>query len=87
LDNENSQKLNQGKEYFQRAVEEQKQNPYGVPYKPNIWGAGWGIQDFGVTQLFLHLGFPEICSTEYAFNAMNFIPGVIPENTASFVPE
>ncbi|HSR17818.1 MAG TPA: glycoside hydrolase family 9 protein, partial [Ignavibacteriaceae bacterium] len=74
------------KKYFQKAVEEQKQNPYGVPYKPYIWGAGWGIQDFGVTQLFLHLGFPEICSTEYAFNAMNFVLGCHPgENTASFV--
>ena len=37
---------------------ERKENPYGVPYKPNIWGAGWGIQRFGVEQYFLHTGFP-----------------------------
>ncbi len=70
---------------FQRTAEEQKENPYGVPYKPFIWGAGWGIQEFGLGQLFLHLGFPEIYSTEYAFNAMNFVLGCHPgENTASF---
>ncbi|MGE5859817.1 MAG: glycoside hydrolase family 9 protein [Ignavibacteria bacterium] len=88
LDNEEfTKKIESGvKKYFQKAVEEQKQNPYGVPYKPYIWGAGWGIQDFGLTQLFLHLGFPEICSMEYAFNAMNFVLGCHPgENTVSFV--
>ncbi|HTR81047.1 MAG TPA: glycoside hydrolase family 9 protein [Bacteroidota bacterium] len=68
-----------------RIVEQQKENPYGVPYKPYIWGAGWGIQSFGVKQLFLHLGFPNIVSSEYAFNAMNFVLGCHPgENTASF---
>jgi len=70
---------------FQLTAEVQKENPYGVPYKPFIWGAGWGIQEFGAGQLFLHLGFPEIYSTEYAFNAMNFVLGCHPgENTASF---
>ncbi len=73
-------------ESFQEISEQQKENPYGVPYKPYIWGAGWGIQSFGVSQLFLHLGFPEIFSSEYVFNAMNFVLGCHPgENTASFV--
>jgi hypothetical protein len=70
---------------FARVVEQQKENPYGVPYKPYIWGAGWGIQEFGVKQLFLHLGFPDIFTSEYVFNAMNFVLGCHPgENTASF---
>jgi endoglucanase len=63
-----------------------KKNPYGVPYSPYIWGAGWDIEDFGINQLFLHLGFPRIVSTEYAWNALDFILGCHPgENTASFV--
>jgi endoglucanase len=71
---------------FERIQEQQKENPYGVPYKPYIWGAGWGIQGFGVKQLFLHLGFPNIFPTEYALNALNFVLGCHPgENTASFV--
>ncbi len=76
---------NSVKEAFQRISEAQKENPYGVPYRPNIWGAGWQIQGFGVKQLFFHLGFSEIFTTEYVFNALNFILGVHPgENTSSF---
>ena len=73
------------KQEFQKVAEQQKETPYGVPYKPYIWGAGWGIQSLGVKELFLHIGFPKIFSSEYAFNAMNFILGCHPgENTASF---
>jgi len=73
-------------ESFQKISGEQKENPYGVPYKPRIWGAGWEIQSFGVKQLFLHLGFPEIFKSDYAFNALNFVLGCHPgENNASFV--
>ena len=72
--------------FFSKVEKQQKENPYGVPYKPYIWGAGWGIQSFGVDQLFLHLSFPEEFKSEYVFNALNFILGVHPgENTASFV--
>lgn len=61
------------------------QNPYGVPYKPYIWGAGWDIQALGVKELFLHIGFPGIFPSNYAFNALNFVLGVHPgKNTASF---
>ena len=71
---------------YETVTEQQKENPYGVPYRPHIWGAGWGIQAFGVKQLFLHLGFPDIFPSDYAFNALNFVLGVHPgENTASFV--
>lgn len=73
-------------ELFNKILADQKENPYGVPYKPNIWGAGWGIQSFGEQQLFLHLGFPKIFSSEYVFNSLNFILGCHPgENNASFV--
>ena len=63
----------------------QKANPYGVPYEPHIWGAGWGIQSFGVGLLMMHIGFPDIVSSDYVFNALNFVLGCHPgENTASF---
>jgi endoglucanase len=74
------------KRAFKKIVELQKENPYGVPYKPYIWGAGWGIQSLGVKQLFLHIGFPKIFTSEYALNALNFVLGCHPgENTSSFV--
>ncbi len=60
-------------------------SPYGVPYKPHIWGAGWNIQQFGVEQYFFHKGWPELTTTAYFENALNFILGVHPGiNTSSF---
>jgi mannose/cellobiose epimerase-like protein (N-acyl-D-glucosamine 2-epimerase family) len=60
--------------------------PYGVPYKPNIWGAGWDIQHFGFKQYFLYTYFPGIVGRNYMLDALNFILGCHPgPNTASFV--
>ena len=71
--------------YRQRIDEQGRRTPYGVPYEPNIWGAGWGIQRFGVEQYFLHRAFPDIFSADYMLHAMNFILGCHPgSNTASF---
>jgi|WetSurMetagenome_2_1015567.scaffolds.fasta_scaffold00694_10 endoglucanase len=62
-----------------------EETPFGVPYRPKIWGAGWDIQSFGVRQYFLHEAFPDNFSTAPIYNALNFILGVHPgENTASF---
>jgi len=71
--------------YSERILKEGSENPFGVPYRPHIWGAGWDIQEFGVRQYFLHKAFPEIFSAEHMFNALEFILGVHPgSNTASF---
>jgi hypothetical protein len=70
---------------FAKTVQLQKETPFGVPYRPHIWGAGWDLQEFGVQQYYLHRAFPDIVSTEYMLNALNFVLGVHPgENTASF---
>ena len=61
-------------------------SPYGVPYKPDIWGAGWDIQERGVHQFFFHKGWPQSTSTDSYINALNFVLGVHPgENNESFV--
>ena len=61
------------------------QTPYGMPYEPDIWGAGWGIQNFGMKQYFLHTAFPEIFPKKYMLNALNFVLGTHPGvNTSSF---
>ena len=61
------------------------ETPFGVPYRPHIWGAGWDIQSFGVRQYYLNKAFPDIFSSAQVFNALNFILGVHPgENTSSF---
>jgi hypothetical protein len=66
-------------------IKQGAETPFGVPYRPHNWGAGWDIQSFGVRQYFLHKAFPDIFPVDYIFNALNFILGVHPGvNTASF---
>lgn len=72
---------------YQRQVsaEARTDSPYGVPYKPQIWGAGWQIQERGVQQWFFAKGWPEVTSRDSWLNALNFVLGVHPgENTVSF---
>ena len=61
------------------------ETPYGIPYKPYIWGAGWGIQSLGFRYYFLHEAFPDIFGPELCWNALNFVLGCHPgSNTMSF---
>jgi endoglucanase len=85
-DNNYKQALTEAaKKYYANIVEQGKKTPYGVPYEPNIWGAGWTIQNFGFRQYYLHKAFPKIFPVDYMLNAMNFILGCHPgSNTASF---
>jgi endoglucanase len=74
------------KSYADELEEQINETPYGVQYTPNVWGAGWTIQSFGVNHYFLHTGFPDIFSANPVFNSMNFVLGVHPgTNNASFV--
>ncbi len=71
---------------FLQIKSEGDKTPYGVPYRPAIWGAGWDIQNFGYKEYFLHQAFPKIFPTDYMLNAINFILGCHPgSNTSSFV--
>lgn len=74
------------KEYLTGLKEKTKtDSPYGVPYEPKIWGAGWDIQQFGVAQYYINKTWPEYGSKDLYLNALNFVLGVHPgENTASF---
>jgi len=64
----------------------EKSTPYGVPYEPNIWGAGWMIQKFGKEQYFLHKAFPQSFPVSGMLRALDFVLGCHPgANTASFV--
>lgn len=61
------------------------ETPYGVPYRPSIWGAGWAIQTFGYQHYFLAKEYPDIFSPAEVFNALNFVLGCHPgSNQASF---
>ena len=72
--------------YRDEVLQLEKKTPYGVPYEPEIWGAGWKIQRFGMEQYFLHTAFPQLFPKDLMLNALNFVLGCHPgSNTASFV--
>ena len=74
------------KKLYAQIQQQGTKTPYGVPYEPNIWGAGWGIQNFGYKQYFLYSGFPSVFSDTYMLHAIDFVLGCHPgSNTASFV--
>ncbi len=70
------------------AVQLDKENestPFGVPFKPNVWGDGWTIQSQAVQHYFLVKGFPGVFKPDRIFNAAQFMMGCHPgSNTASF---
>jgi len=64
---------------------ESKETPYGIPYRPHIWGAGWGIQRLGFQYYFLHKAYPDIFDPAMIFSALNFVLGCHPgSNNISF---
>jgi hypothetical protein len=72
-------------EYKSQLDKQSAETPYGVPYRPSIWGAGWDIQRFGFEYYFLASAYPDIFPKNTVFNALNFILGCHPgSNTASF---
>ncbi|MFT4076423.1 MAG: glycoside hydrolase family 9 protein [Asticcacaulis sp.] len=73
------------KTYQAKLADEATKTPYGVPYVPYIWGAGWQIQEFGVQQYFFRKAWPQYTPDTLQMEALNFVLGVHPgENTESF---
>ena len=60
------------------------QTPYGVPYKPYIWGAGWEIQRLGCDHYYLCRAFPDIFTPETTYQALSFVLGCHPGRSVSF---
>jgi len=74
--------LYKAKEELDLQIEE---TPYGLPYRPDIWGAGWTIEGFSYRYFFLADSYPEIFGTQPINNALHFILGRHPgANQASF---
>lgn len=62
------------------------ETPYGVPYRPRIWGAGWMVQRMGMRAYFLHRAFPDLFPATLVTSALAFVLGCHPgANPASFV--
>ncbi len=73
------------KTYQASLTEKATHTPYGVPYEPYIWGAGWQIQEFGVSQYFFRKAWPQYTPDTLQLEALDFVLGVHPgENTEAF---
>ena len=73
------------KDFSALLEKENAETPFGVPYKPDVWGAGWTIQTLGVQHYFLVTGFPGVFKANRIYNALQFVLGCHPGiNTASF---
>lgn len=64
--------------YEQQSAE----TPYGIPYRPHIWGAGWMIQRLGFQYYYLYKAYPDIFSPDLIFNSLNFVLGCHPGSNA-----
>ncbi|MEX0719265.1 MAG: glycoside hydrolase family 9 protein [Balneolaceae bacterium] len=72
--------------YAETVQEAMANNPYGVPYNPAIWGAGWTIEDHAVRQYFLFDHYPDLFPKENFINPLQYVLGVHQgENTMSYV--
>ena len=71
---------------LQKGYEElSAETPYGIPYRPHIWGAGWDIQRLGAEYYYLHRAMPELFKPDLMFNALHFVLGCHPGvNSMSF---
>jgi hypothetical protein len=73
------------KTYQAKLTADATRTPYGVPYVPYIWGAGWDIQKFGVSQYFFRKAWPQFTPDTLQMEALNFVLGVHPgDNPESF---
>jgi len=71
--------------YSEEVKSQIAQTPYGVPYKPSVWGAGWDIQRFAFKHWFLVDAYPSRFSAEPIYDAVNFVLGCHPgSNRSSF---
>ena len=60
------------------------ETPFGVPYRPHIWGAAWEIQRLGCEHYYLCRAFPDIFTPDLTCQALSFVLGCHPGRSVSF---
>lgn len=72
--------------YYTELERKSKSNPFGIPYEPRTWGAGWDLQRQAVEHYFLYTHLKNPASRKYLFNALNFNMGIHPGmNESSYI--
>lgn len=60
-------------------------NPFGVPWRPAIWGIGWNIQEFALEHYFLVMKYPDLFGRELVLRVVNYVLGCHPGSSTSLV--
>lgn len=60
-------------------------NPFGVPWKPAIWGIGWNIQEFALEHYYLVEKYPDLFDREPILRVVNYVLGCHPGSNTSLV--
>jgi endoglucanase len=61
------------------------ETPFGVPWRPAIWGIGWDIQEFALQYYYLNRHYPEMFDSEPLYNVVNYVLGCHPGSSTSLV--
>lgn len=72
-------------QYKLRLDDELAETPFGVPFRPRIWGVGWDVQQYAVDTYYLVKACPDLFGREYVLRALNFVLGCHPGSDVSFV--
>ena len=60
-------------------------SPFGVPSSQRNWGSAEQVADFGTEMYFLHQAFPDLVGPEYTIRAANYLLGMHPVSSVSYV--
>ncbi len=58
-------------------------NPFGIHWRPYIWGVGWQIQQYAVEMYQLWLAFPDLIDREVILRVVNYVLGCHPVSNTS----
>lgn len=72
-------------EYAAKLKDELSKVPYGVPFRPQIWGVTWDIQEYAVRQYYLHKAYPQKFDRENLLRVLNYVLGCHPASNTSLV--
>jgi hypothetical protein len=77
--------LSQLHEYKVMLDEKLKQNPYSLPFEFSIWGVGWQVEQWALTQYFLIKKYPQVFDKDNLLRVVNYMLGCHPSSNNSFV--
>jgi hypothetical protein len=73
------------KEFSVQVKRQLSDNPFGVLWRPAIWGIGWNIQTFAMQQYYLVKACPDLFDREQVLRVLNYVLGCHPGSDISFV--